>query len=89
MHVLERRLHQLPRILVHQGGQQVIDNHVGTLFRATATFSTSQRGRAMEYAIAWNTFFLATEGLGTVKTWIRRGMDNLRKCLEHCMGAAR
>lgn len=26
--------------------------------------------------------------LGTVKTWIRRGMDNLRKCVEHCMGVA-
>jgi RNA polymerase sigma-70 factor (ECF subfamily) len=26
--------------------------------------------------------------LGTVKTWIRRGMDNLRRCVEHCMGAA-
>lgn len=26
--------------------------------------------------------------LGTVKTWARRGMDNLRKCIEHCMGAA-
>jgi RNA polymerase sigma-70 factor (ECF subfamily) len=28
--------------------------------------------------------------LGTVKTWIRRGMDNLRHCVEHCMheGAA-
>ena len=25
--------------------------------------------------------------LGTVKTWIRRGMDNLRRCVEHCMGA--
>lgn len=24
--------------------------------------------------------------LGTVKTWVRRGMDNLRKCVEHCMG---
>jgi RNA polymerase sigma-70 factor (ECF subfamily) len=24
--------------------------------------------------------------LGTVKTWIRRGMDNLRKCVEHCIG---
>lgn len=23
--------------------------------------------------------------LGTVKTWIRRGMDNLRQCVEHCM----
>jgi RNA polymerase sigma-70 factor (ECF subfamily) len=23
--------------------------------------------------------------LGTVKTWIRRGMDNLRLCVEHCM----
>jgi RNA polymerase sigma-70 factor (ECF subfamily) len=23
--------------------------------------------------------------LGTVKTWIRRGMDNLRHCVEHCM----
>ena len=27
--------------------------------------------------------------LGTVKTWIRRGMDNLRQCVEACMGAAR
>jgi RNA polymerase sigma-70 factor (ECF subfamily) len=26
--------------------------------------------------------------LGTVKTWVRRGLDNLRKCVEHCMGAA-
>ena len=26
--------------------------------------------------------------LGTVKTWIRRGMDNLRKCVEHCIGGA-
>lgn len=26
--------------------------------------------------------------LGTVKTWVRRGMDNLRKCVEHCMGVA-
>jgi RNA polymerase sigma-70 factor (ECF subfamily) len=26
--------------------------------------------------------------LGTVKTWVRRGMDNLRKCVEHCMGTA-
>jgi RNA polymerase sigma-70 factor, ECF subfamily len=25
--------------------------------------------------------------LGTVKTWIRRGMDNLRRCVEHRMGA--
>jgi len=23
--------------------------------------------------------------LGTVKTWVRRGMDNLRACVEHCM----
>lgn len=29
--------------------------------------------------------------LGTVKTWIRRGMENLRACVEHCMqpGAVR
>ncbi len=27
--------------------------------------------------------------LGTVKTWIRRGMANLRVCVESCMGAAR
>lgn len=26
--------------------------------------------------------------LGTVKSWVRRGMDNLRKCVEHCMGVA-
>jgi len=23
--------------------------------------------------------------LGTVKTWVRRGMENLRHCVEHCM----
>ena len=27
--------------------------------------------------------------LGTVKTWIRRGMENLRECVEACMGARR
>jgi RNA polymerase sigma-70 factor (ECF subfamily) len=27
--------------------------------------------------------------LGTVKTWIRRGMANLRQCVETCMGTAR
>ena len=27
--------------------------------------------------------------LGTVKTWIRRGMVNLRECVEACMGAVR
>jgi RNA polymerase sigma-70 factor, ECF subfamily len=27
--------------------------------------------------------------LGTVKTWVRRGMENLRECVEACMGAAR
>ena len=27
--------------------------------------------------------------LGTVKTWVRRGMDNLRQCVESCMGAGR
>ncbi|MES2561746.1 MAG: sigma factor-like helix-turn-helix DNA-binding protein [Pseudomonadota bacterium] len=27
--------------------------------------------------------------LGTVKTWIRRGMDNLRQCVESCMGVRR
>jgi RNA polymerase sigma-70 factor (ECF subfamily) len=26
--------------------------------------------------------------LGTVKTWVRRGLGNLRKCVEHCMGLA-
>jgi RNA polymerase sigma-70 factor (ECF subfamily) len=25
--------------------------------------------------------------LGTVKTWIRRGMQNLRECVEHCLNA--
>lgn len=25
--------------------------------------------------------------LGTVKTWVRRGMDNLRRCVESSMGA--
>ena len=27
--------------------------------------------------------------LGTVKTWVRRGMENLRECVESCMGARR
>ena len=27
--------------------------------------------------------------LGTVKTWVRRGMENLRECVDACMGAAR
>lgn len=27
--------------------------------------------------------------LGTVKTWVRRGMENLRNCVETCMGAER
>lgn len=27
--------------------------------------------------------------LGTVKTWVRRGMDNLRRCMETSMGAGR
>jgi len=27
--------------------------------------------------------------LGTVKTWVRRGLANLRSCVEECMGAAR
>jgi RNA polymerase sigma-70 factor (ECF subfamily) len=27
--------------------------------------------------------------LGTVKTWVRRGMENLRECVETCMGARR
>lgn len=27
--------------------------------------------------------------LGTVKTWVRRGMQSLRECVEACMGPAR
>jgi RNA polymerase sigma-70 factor (ECF subfamily) len=27
--------------------------------------------------------------LGTVKTWVRRGLANLRACVEECMGGAR
>lgn len=27
--------------------------------------------------------------LGTVKTWVRRGMENLKNCVETCMGAGR
>jgi RNA polymerase sigma-70 factor (ECF subfamily) len=27
--------------------------------------------------------------LGTVKTWVRRGLANLRACVEECMGASR
>jgi RNA polymerase sigma-70 factor (ECF subfamily) len=27
--------------------------------------------------------------LGTVKTWVRRGMENLKTCVEACMGAGR
>jgi hypothetical protein len=59
-----------PRLILHQGGANVTDNQVGLLFRAAATFSTSQRGRAMEFAIPWNTFFLGTEGLGVTRTFV-------------------
>ena len=59
-----------PRLLIHDGGTTVVDNQVGELFRASATFSTSQRGRAMEYAIPWNTFFLGPVGLGVTRTWV-------------------
>ena len=27
--------------------------------------------------------------LGTVKTWVRRGMENIRNCVEACMGTGR
>ena len=27
--------------------------------------------------------------LGTVKTWVRRGMENLKNCVETCMGTGR
>jgi hypothetical protein len=59
-----------PRLLVHQGGTQILDNQVGELFRASATFSTSQRGRAMEFAIPWNTFFLGPVGRGVTRTFV-------------------
>lgn len=59
-----------PRLLVHQGGTQVADNQVGELFRASASFSTSQRGRAMEFAIPWDTFFLGSEDLGVTRTFV-------------------
>jgi hypothetical protein len=59
-----------PRLLIHDGGTQVVDNQVGELFRASATFSTSQRGRAMEFAIPWNTFFLGPVGLGVERTFV-------------------
>jgi RNA polymerase sigma-70 factor (ECF subfamily) len=26
--------------------------------------------------------------LGTVKSWVRRGTENLKKCVEHCIGVA-
>ncbi len=62
----------LPRLIVHQGGQlgglQVTDNQPGALFEAAATFSTNQRGRAMEFKIPWNTLFLGSEGFGTRDT---------------------
>jgi hypothetical protein len=57
-----------PRLLIHRGGLQVDDQQSGTLFRSAATFSTSQRGRAMEMAIPWNSLFLGSEGHGTRDT---------------------
>jgi DNA-directed RNA polymerase specialized sigma24 family protein len=27
--------------------------------------------------------------LGTVKTWVRRGMENLKRCVESCLEAKR
>ena len=53
-----------PRLLVHTGGTQMQDNEPGGRFRAAATFSTSQRGRAKEYAIPWDTFFLGSDSVG-------------------------
>jgi hypothetical protein len=55
-----------PRLLIHQGDNAVLDNQVGELFRAAATFSTNLRGRAMEFAIPWDVFYLGPDGLGTV-----------------------
>ncbi|MEO6463641.1 MAG: hypothetical protein ABIP29_11255, partial [Candidatus Eisenbacteria bacterium] len=59
-----------PRLLVHRGGNQVQDNVPGSNFRATATFSTNQQGRAMEFAIPWDTFFLGSVDLGTTPTFV-------------------
>ncbi len=58
-----------PQLLVFRGGTAVLTASTGLQFRGTATFSTSQRGRSMEYAIPWDTFFLGTEGLGVTKTY--------------------
>ena len=59
-----------PQLWIHQGGQQVLQVTPGTGYRGAATFSTSQRGRAMEFAIPWNTFFLGSQGLGATPTFV-------------------
>jgi len=62
-----------PRLLIHRGGTQINDQQPGDLFDAYATFAQDQAGRAMEFAIPWNTLFLGSEGLGTRDTALNVG----------------
>ena len=57
-----------PRLIVQQSGSQVDDEVSGGYFRSAATFSTNNRGRAMELAIPWRSVFLGQVGLGTHDT---------------------
>lgn len=59
-----------PQLILFQGGTQVTINQPGSNFKATATFSQSQRGRAMEFAIPWDTFFLGPLGIGATRTFV-------------------
>lgn len=49
-----------PHLIVQRSGNNVLDATVGPLFRASASFSTGNTGRAMEFAIPWQQVFLAS-----------------------------
>lgn len=54
-----------PRLIVQVDGNTVLDQTVGPAFRASASFSQGNLGRAMEFAIPWQQVFLSAAGLGT------------------------
>lgn len=57
-----------PRLIVQVDGNTVVDQVVGPTFRASASFSQGNLGRAMEFAIPWQQVFLSAAGLGTKDT---------------------
>ncbi|MCC6651362.1 MAG: hypothetical protein IT348_09475 [Candidatus Eisenbacteria bacterium] len=62
-----------PHLIVQLDGNRVDDQVVGPTFRASASFSQGNLGRAMEFAIPWQSVFLASAGLGTKDTLMTVG----------------